>query len=126
MQVISRMILALKYKKKMSRRSNYSSTSLFKAWVTWVRFKIRMIVILSGSENWILNLRFLSRSDVGPEIMKQQHVSSEEGGAEEYKLQGHTQGPCLGIGCPANLSSFPNRQIIFLLQEMSELPWDEM
>lgn len=93
MQVISRMILALKYKKKMSRRSNYSSTSLFKAWVTWVRVKIRMIVILSGSENWILNLRFLSRSDVGPEIMKQQHVSSEEGGAEEYKLQGNTQGP---------------------------------
>lgn len=54
------------------------------------RVKIRTIVILSG---WILNLCSLSRSDGGPEIMKQQHVSCEEGGAEEYKLQGHTQGP---------------------------------
>lgn len=87
------MISALKYKKKMSWRSNYSSIRLFEARVTWVRVKIRMIVVLSGSENWILNLCFLSRSDVGPEIMKQQHVSTKEGGAEEYKLQGHTQGP---------------------------------
>ncbi len=81
-----------------------------------------MIVILSGSESWILNLCSLSRSDGGPEIMKQQHASCEEGGAEEYKLQGHTQGPeaVLQICLP-----FPNRQIIFLLQEMSELPRDK-
>lgn len=54
---------------------------------------IKMLVFLSDSESWILNLCFQSRSDGGPEIMKQQHVSCVEGGAEEYKLQGHTQGP---------------------------------
>lgn len=46
--------------------------------------------------------------------MKQQHVSCEEGSAEENKLQGDT----LQRSCAANLSPF-YRQIISLLQEMS-------
>lgn len=55
--------------------------------------------------------------------MKQQHVSCEAGGADDYKLQGHTQGPeaALQICCLPS----PGRQIIFLLQEMSALPPDE-
>ena len=49
--------------------------------------------ILSRSESWMLNPCSLTKSDRGREIMRQPHVSCEEGGAEEYKLQGHTQGP---------------------------------
>lgn len=48
--------------------------------------------------------------------MKRQHVSYAEGGAEENKLQGHTQGPEAALQiCPPPLR---NIRITFLLQEM--------